>query len=37
MKLRHLTGTSASANIAETGHAGTQASQSVHIAGSMYI
>ena len=37
MKLSHLAGTSGSAKIADTGQAGTHASQSMQVAGSMYI
>ncbi len=37
MKLSHLGGTSGSAKIADTGQAGTHASQSMQVAGSMYI
>jgi hypothetical protein len=33
----HLAGTFPWAKIADTGHAGTQASQSMHVAGSIYI
>ena len=37
MNLSHLAGTSGSAKIADTGQAGTHASQSMQVAGSMYI
>ena len=37
MKACHFAGTSASIKMADTGHAGSQAPQSVQVAGSMYI
>lgn len=37
MKPCHFAGTFSWAKIADTGHAGTHASQSMHVAGSMYI
>jgi len=37
MKLSHFAGTSDAMKMADTGHAGSQAPQSVHAAGSIYI
>jgi len=37
MKLSHFAGTSDEMKMADTGHAGSQAPQSVHVAGSIYI
>jgi len=37
MKLCHFAGTAASTKIADTGHAGSQAPQSMQVAGSMNI
>jgi hypothetical protein len=37
MKPCHLAGTFSCAKIADTGHTGTHASQSMHVAGSIYI